>query len=494
MASKLSLSYPSLGGGGSSLRGLIQRARGLRKSTNISVRPPRDQAKRYSGLLPDDVVNKMLGSEREAYFASPKVQKLLAARRAEERDIVALESTLEKRAFDTEMSVVKEQRLQERLEFDKDKQRYDQDRELVYKWTDLINKARGNGNKALESQLLNQGQKFIGSMPPRQQQLMAPVLRAGPFDPKKEKLRRWEEINPRPQPPMAMQEDPFAFTEQVHADNVWRAQKASYQSGRAVSPDVITSVGEDMYVYAPGGKNPQLMGSEELGLTKWAEKMGSNVGKVLLNGGVKGPTKDVRVGGTKYKANTLLKPFETEPSVEYTDQGPTKEHKEASDLMMAWTMKDETDIKPHPAIETITSNLKSGMKMNEISDMFLKQRYGMNFIIIPSKEVEVDTDWSGPIRLWKTWDGKDETGELLRAVPGERMSFHGSEVYYDGQEMFNGANGRSMGTFEEAEASWQQQTAQEEPEKVPEKLSKRIEATKAMLRKQIEEQEKLLGY
>ena len=95
------------------------------------------------------------------------------------------------------------------------KAQFDKEKEFVGKWTDLIMKARETGDMALQKHLLSYGRDYIDTLSYGTRQLLEPIIRAGPFDPAKAKLDKYDELNPAPMITADREKQPLAFARAV---------------------------------------------------------------------------------------------------------------------------------------------------------------------------------------------------------------------------------------------------------------------------------------
>jgi hypothetical protein len=345
---------------------------------------------------------------------------------------------------------VRRQEAQNRFQLDVAKEQFDQDKELVFKWTELINKARASGNKGLETQLLAQGQTFIDNMNPKMQQLMAPILRAGPFDPREVRMRKYLEMHPQPRITADPTIEPYAYARQAQDLLEWESRTKAFKLGDKPTP--IPSVvphGEGLYLVT--GDTPKMMSSEEYNIAAFAESHGSNLAEYLAYDGVPGEHVNTVINGQQITTIPVLR-MDNKIYPKQISKGPTTRKNKQEDQLLEFTQMfgmwpeldkkvkerpglpqafmNELENQPIPA-ETI-SYLEDGKKITRketederkrrhvriLSDKYIKPATGMNVILTGN------VDKSGKIPFvpepW-TWLSKSQQGTLV-VVPGERAN------------------------------------------------------------------------
>lgn len=404
----------------------INPGKGSLLSSLLSRRPHRRRfggggGGRSSSQLPEIDLSHATRSEKEAYFANPKVQEALMKR-------VRLESDLEYRAFEQRKAEVQEERLRERLELDKTKESYQRNKDLVYKSIELLNKAKTNGNMALQRNIIHGMESYIRNLDPHMQALIAPIVASGPFSPEAGKMRRWDEMHPTPQVSADPELQPQIAAMQYNELAKWGQARSMFQFGKAGPKQSFIRMSENMYAIL--GDNPRAVSAEDIKLEAFAKKYDKTPGEILANGGYRGPVIETQVEGKKYKSRWFVG-LDGRRALETVGEEPTKELKAAQQFATVWSDWEELDddVKEGEKNSLIALGKRlvedEGWDLRRFSDTYVKPIYGMNLIERP-----------------------DGTAAM---VPGRPDVLEGIKVFVTNEGKFYSSLGEELGSYEEAQ-------------------------------------------
>jgi len=462
----LKLSYPDFGDN-AMVSPLIDRLIGRRKAKARLRRSGGGGGRRYRDpeMADEMAVMKFINQLREQAYK--KDQDRLSGRRTD-------------RQFALDAS--KEERMRREAGAKQVKEHLARQKEFVFKWIELWNKAGSQDNTALQKSLARSfDQNYFGSLSPQMQKLVEPILRNGPFSPTAKKAEQFKLSNPAPRVTADPNTDPLAWAQQTTALYNWRADLTGVTTGTRPEVPPLIGINDGLYLSTKNGG--QIMREEDLRIQKMADNANVPVQSLLTNGGFYGKQRTVRADGKVYTvANFTDLEGRTYPKTLGSKPDPL--NKEMFQFMKEWATwpdldKDAKEDLPNSLMPLIESELEAyeekliasgqlkarpGMTKKEtarslswdyVSNKILKPRFGYNFILRDWREDT--TSMLKPFFM----ESKGEQGTLSQ-VPGDLTTIEGARVYYDAESdsAFDSFTGDKIGTYQETEAIAKKQKAQ----------------------------------
>jgi hypothetical protein len=348
---------------------------------------------------------------------------------------------------------------------------FNREKEFIGKWTELVLKAREVGDITLQKHLLSYGRDYIETLSYGTRQLLEPIIRAGPFDPAKAKLEKYDELNPAPGITADREKQPLAHAQQVFAQEDWRAGKVHFATGQTPTKRNFIPAGgkEGNYYTRDKDGNVSIATEEDLQLDDFAKRYGTTKGEVIQNGGAYGkPVKTVVNGvAQEYRPFTGLDGSHTNQLVSGISQAEkNKEDQRLANTLSLLASGDEKLRKKDPLIQMIDAAGKKDAPFEETAAPILEKSFpGYTFIRPKSKAGIMDEVYD----IFKSGDyvkGKsgiftggyvEGDADTIVARPGQRQVFQtpegrGIKLVYDSanDRAYDTVNGREIGSLESA--------------------------------------------
>ena len=443
------------------------------------------------------------------------LKDLETARYTRQKDLV--EGRREDRRFALDLS--KEDRLRREELAKQIRHTVEQEKDFVFKWIELWNKAGAQDNVALQENLAQSFDKnYLGSLSPGMRRLVEPILRQGPFSPSAKKAEMFRRTNPEPKVTADPTTDPLAWAKQMTGLLNWRADLTGVVSGKRPEVPTLVGIGEGSYLSTKNGG--QIVTEQGLKLEAMAAKANVPVMSLITNGGYYGKQRTVRANGQVYTVANFTD-LDGQTYVKTLGSEPDPANKELFQFMKEWaTWEDlEDDQKEKlagssimPLIEVELEKSKKRLKKSkqikprgdmsldetimslawdDVSQRILRPRFGYNFILHGYKE-----EPGAELLDWNFFTSGEQG--TLTPVPGDLTTIENARVYYDSQNdvAYDSFTGARIGTRQETEQIAKKQKAQraaalEEPK--PTDAGSVISLVKTKLGGLLEEQEKALS-
>lgn len=386
-----------------------------------------------------------------------------------------------------QLAIAKEERQQFKMMADlanrEKQQKFEKEKWIVNTWTEAINKAKSEGNVALQENLISKARWFINDLSDESYALMKPHISAGPFDPMKQKLQKFEEFNPPPKITADPQEQPLAYAQQLFQVEDWEAHKAGFMTGKTPIKRKLVQLDDTHFALRDKDGRVSLATEETLQLQAFADKFDVPVGQVIADGGAYGTERIVVANGykTKYRSfvsypdREVINPETGEKqqlfsrSVVTTGQDLTtaerqrrsRKEKTHEEFLANWGLEDTKS----ELVKQVKRLDESGVPFGQISEMVLKPVTGMNYRLVKAEEKR--GFWAGLAKIgggltnWVTarsWDYAEiDDDTMLIAFPGDKITIGKSKdgkpmsVFYDQEAdaVYDG-DGVYYGTLKEA--------------------------------------------
>ena len=351
------------------------------------------------------------------------------------------------------------------------KESFEREKFFVGKWMDLVQKARETGDTTLQKHLLSYGRDYIETLPYSTRQMLEPIIRAGPFDPAKAKLEKYDELNPAPGVTADREKEPLAHAQQVFAYEHWKDARTHFVTGQMPPKRNFIPAGgkeKNYYIEDKDGK-VSISTEEDLQLDDFAKKYGVTPGEVRQNGGAYGKPIRTVVNGVAQE----YRPFSgLDGSFNmHLVSGVSQAEKNKEDERLAKTLSvlasgDEKLQAKDPLVAMINEAGKKDTPFEESAAPLLEKSFpGYTFIRPKSKAGIMDEVYdifkSGDYVKGKSglFAGGYVEGEVdtIVARPGQRQVFRtpegrGIKLVYDqaNDRAFDTVNGRELGSLENA--------------------------------------------
>ena len=341
---------------------------------------------------------------------------------------------------------------------------FNKEKEFVGRWTDLVLKAREVGDTALQKHLLSYGRDYIETLSYGTRQLLEPLLRAGPFDPMKAKMDKFDQFNPAPQITADREKQPLLHAQEMFAAEDWQAERTHFATGKAGPKRNLLPVdGENgLYAMRDDKGRVSIVNETSLQIKEFAKKHEVTEGSVLATGGAPGKEQTVKMNGKVTKVRPFTD-FTTGETILETLPGMSpeqfqKHEKDVAEFMSILNADDEKLIKKHPMASLVKRAEEQGKTFEEIAPL-LKQAYGYNFIK-PKEEANIFSHLYDVIKPGEHVKGNalpfyggyvEGDNGTIRVVPGEEMNLKGFRVFYDqdSDSVFNATDGIRLGSYDE---------------------------------------------
>jgi len=431
----LSLGYPPLNlGGGNSMMSFLARIKAAKMKflPRTSSRGRRSSSGGRDSELADAISVSKHNLELEKFDYE------------QEQDEIAGQRTDRQFAFD----VQKEGRQEADSDFKEMKYAEDREKAFLYKMIDLHTAAGKNDNVAFQRNIEEQMMRYPGSLSPEGRALAMSVLRTGPFSEVAQKVRRFEETNPRQSITADPETEPHAWAKQVTYDKNWLADRSGIATGTRPTVQPLESVGEGIYLSTENGG--QIVTEELLGLKDMAKAGNIPLLKLLTDGGFYASSRTVTTGGIE---RTVANFTDLKGNVTARDISEKRlpENKELHNFISQWggwedLSNEDREKRQGSPVAEVKRRQERGDNWPQISAEYFKPRYAMNLIHLAEEPADW-TDW--PVVNWFTEDR--DLGKLI-ARPGDLVDIQGTMVYYDTVEdqVYNEFNGRALGDLQTA--------------------------------------------
>jgi len=345
-----------------------------------------------------------------------------------------------------------------------EKEEFNKEKEFVGRWTDLVLKAREVGDITLQKHLISYGRDYIDTLSYQTRQLLEPILRAGPFDPAKAKLEKYDQYNPAPRITADPEREPLAHAQQTFDMEDWRMARTHFATGQSAPKRNLIPVSgkEGLYYMRDESGRVSQVSEETLQLKEFAKSFGVKEGEILQAGGYAGKSQTGNINGkvVNYRAFTSFPDGKTilEPLPGMTPEQFNKHEKEVAEFMAVLNTGDEKLIKKHPMAALVAKTEADGESFDTVAPL-LKKAYGLNFVK-PKEEATIMSHLWDIIKPGEHVKGNtlpfyggyvEGDDRSIRAVPGEEMNLKGFRVFYDrdSDSVFSASDGIRLGGYEE---------------------------------------------
>ena len=290
---------------------------------------------------------------------------------------------------------------------------------------------------------------------PMQRAASQALRQHGPMNPMAQKMEQFDKTRRRPEVTAKLDEEPYAFAEQVKALDRYEALRESVRTGKGPVFRNLIGVGNGMFVVEDKNGRPTVATKEELALDALAEKEDMSPAQIIAQNGWKyKPKVEFASGGELFSLRERYNVLDPSQGVQ-REVGPTSgtltkrsaETEKWTSFLAAFAAGDDK----HKGFEGYNQLALSGATDQERQDYLTSLFPGRMFNYIPKKtwwarHMNNDADsWVDPP------DSVKQSGKMFNSWPVTgKIEIEGNEYYFnEPTNTVYDADGKSYGTPDE---------------------------------------------